>query len=304
MELRHLRYFVAVAEELNFTRAAANLHVAQSAVSAQIRSLEEAVGVPLFERSSRRVDLTAAGRVFLDGARETLERLDEVTRQVRRVGRAEAGELAIGFIGSQSHEWLPQVLRRFRQKYPAVDVTLTELVPSQQMEALLLHRLDVGIIGVIDGKPPPGIQIESITEERPVAAVPNDHPFAHRESLRLEELKSEPFIFTSRENAPSYRAWFTRLCHRAGFVPRVVQEVDRARTGVQYVAAGFGVSVFSEHVSRLPAPGVSFIPLRPIGLKLRFGVAWRKEGSQPLVNRFVEYTKEQFGSLESEDRGQ
>jgi DNA-binding transcriptional LysR family regulator len=172
------------------------------------------------------------------------------------------------------------------------------------MEALLLHRLDVGIIGVIDGKPPPGIQIESITEERPVAAVPNDHPFAHRESLRLEELKSEPFIFTSRENAPSYRAWFTRLCHRAGFVARVVQEVDRARTGVQYVAAGFGVSVFSEHVSRLPAPGVSFIPLRPIGLKLRFGVAWRKEGSQPLVNRFVEYTKEQFGSLESEDRGQ
>jgi DNA-binding transcriptional LysR family regulator len=304
MELRHLRYFIAVAEELNFTRAAANLHVAQSAVSAQIRSLEEAVGVPLFERSSRRVDLTAAGRVFLDGARETLERLDEVTRQVRRVGRAEAGELAIGFIGSQSHEWLPQVLRRFRQKYPAVDVTLTELVPSQQMEALLLHRLDVGIIGVIDGKPPPGIQIESITEERPVAAVPNDHPFAHRESLRLEELKSEPFIFTSRENAPSYRAWFTRLCHRAGFVARVVQEVDRARTGVQYVAAGFGVSVFSEHVSRLPAPGVSFIPLRPIGLKLRFGVAWRKEGSQPLVNRFVEYTKEQFGSLESEDRGQ
>jgi DNA-binding transcriptional LysR family regulator len=304
MELRHLRYFVAVAEELNFTRAAANLHVAQSAVSAQIRSLEEAVGVPLFERSSRRVDLTAAGRVFLDGARETLERLDEVTRQVRRVGRAEAGELAIGFIGSQSHEWLPQVLRRFRQKYPAVDVTLTELVPSQQMEALLLHRLDVGIIGVIDGKPPPGIQIESITEERPVAAVPNDHPFAHRESLRLEELKSEPFIFTSRENAPSYRAWFTRLCHRAGFVARVVQEVDRARTGVQYVAAGFGVSVFSEHVSRLPAPGVSFIPLRPIGLKLRFGVAWRKEGSQPLVNRFVEYTKEQFGSLESEDRDQ
>jgi DNA-binding transcriptional LysR family regulator len=304
MELRHLRYFIAVAEELNFTRAAANLHVAQSAVSAQIRSLEEAVGVPLFERSSRRVDLTAAGRVFLDGARETLERLDEVARQVRRVGRAEAGELAIGFIGSQSHEWLPQVLRRFRQKYPAVDVTLTELVPSQQMEALLLHRLDVGIIGVIDGKPPPGIQIESITEERPVAAVPNDHPFAHRESLRLEELKSEPFIFTSRENAPSYRAWFTRLCHRAGFVARVVQEVDRARTGVQYVAAGFGVSVFSEHVSRLPAPGVSFIPLRPIGLKLRFGVAWRKEGSQPLVNRFVEYTKEQFGSLESEDRGQ
>jgi DNA-binding transcriptional LysR family regulator len=151
---------------------------------------------------------------------------------------------------------------------------------------------------VIEGKPPPGIQMETIAEERPIAAVPNDHVFAKREFLRLAELKSEPFVFTSRENAPSYRAWFARLCHRAGFTPRIVQEVDRARTGVQYVAAGFGVSVFSEHVSRWPAPGVKFIPLRPFGLKLRFGVAWRKEGNQPLVNRLIEYTKEQLGSLE------
>jgi DNA-binding transcriptional LysR family regulator len=181
-----------------------------------------------------------------------------------------------------------------------VDVTLTELVPSEQLEALLLHRLDLGIMGVIDGKPPPGIQVATIAEERPIAAVPSDHVLAKRESLRLAELKSEPFVFTSRENAPSYRAWFARLCHRAGFTPRIVQEVDRARTGVQYIAAGYGVSVFSEHVSRLPAPGVTFIPLRPIGLKLRFGVAWRKEGNQPLVNRFIEYTKEQLGSLEIE----
>jgi DNA-binding transcriptional LysR family regulator len=303
MELRHLRYFVAVADELSFTRAAATLHVAQSAVSSQIKLLEEEVGVPLFERSSRRVDLTPAGRVLLAGSRAMLEGLREVVRQSRRVGLVEAGELAIGFIGSQSHEWLPQVLRRFRRKFPGVDVTLRELVPSEQLEALLLHRLDLGIIGVIDGKPPPGIQMETIAEERPIAAVPADHILAKREFLRLAELKSEPFVFTSRENAPSYRAWFARLCHRAGFTPRIVQEVDRARTGVQYIAAGFGVSVFSEHVSRWPAPGVTFIPLRPIGLKLRFGVAWRKEGNQPLVNRFIEYTKEQIGPLEAEELG-
>jgi DNA-binding transcriptional LysR family regulator len=296
MELRHLRYFIAVADELSFTRAAATLHVAQSAVSAQIRMLEEEVGVSLLERNSRHVDLTAAGRSFLEGARKALSDLDEITRQVRRIGRAEAGELAIGFIGSQSHEWLPQVLRRFRQKYPGVDVKLIEMVPAQQMEALLTHRLDIGIIGVMDGKPPHGLQIDCIAEERPVAAVPSDHPLAGRESVRLEELKSESFIFTSRENAPSYRAWFSRLCERARFVPRIVQEVDRARTGVQYVAAGYGISVFSEHIGRLPAPGVSFIPLRPIGLKLRFGVAWRTEGTQPLASRFVEYTKEQLES--------
>ena len=295
MELRHLRYFIAVAEELSFTRAAAALHVAQSAVSAQIRLLEEAVGVSLLKRNSRRVDLTAAGRLFLEGARAALSDLEEVTRQVRRIGRAEVGRLAVGFVGSQSHEWLPQVLRRFRQKYPGVDVTLTETMPSQQLETLLTHQLDVGIIGVVDGKAPPGIQIECIAEERPIVAVPSDHPLAQKEFVRLKELKSEPFIFTSRKNAPGYRAWFARLCEWADFVPQIVQEVDQARTGVQYVAAGYGISVFSEHISRFPVPGVTFIPLRPIGLKLRFGVAWRKEGNQPLVNRFVEYTKEQFG---------
>jgi DNA-binding transcriptional LysR family regulator len=298
MELRHLRYFVAVADELSFTRAAATLHVAQSAVSSQIKLLEEEVGVTLFERSSRRVDLTPAGRILLAGTRTILGSLQEVVRHARRVGLVEAGELAIGFIGSQSHEWLPQVLRRFRRKFPGVDVTLNELVPSEQLEALLLHRLDLAIIGVIDGKPPPGIQMETIAEERPIAALPTDHPLARRDYLRLAELKSEPFVFTSRENAPSYRAWFARLCHRAGFTPRIVQEVDRARTGIQYVAAGFGVSVFSEHVSKWPAPGVTFIPLRPIGLKLRFGVAWRKEGNQPLVTRFIEYTKEQLSRLD------
>src|SRR5206468_11974487 len=113
---------------------------------------------------------------------------------------------------------------------------------------------------------------------------------------RLQQLRDEGFILTSRENAPSYRSWLTRLCHRAGFTPKVVQEVDRARTGVQYVAAGFGISIFGAHICRQPAPGVKFIPLRPCAQKLRYGVAWRKEVSEPLVHRFVAYTKEQIGS--------
>src|ERR1700756_3738015 len=142
MELRHLRYFIAVADELSFTRAAALLRVAQSAVSAQIRLLEESVGVPLLERTSRRVELTSAGRIFLDGAKKIVTDLEEIKRQALRIGRGESGHLAVGFIGAQSHEWMPQVLRRFRQKYPGVEVTLTEMVPSAQLEALATRRLD------------------------------------------------------------------------------------------------------------------------------------------------------------------
>jgi len=296
MEFRHLRYFVAVAEELSFTRAAAVLHVAQSAVSAQIRSLEDSIGVTLLERNSRRVELTGAGRMFLRGAKKLLFDLEENVRQTRRVGRAETGHLAIGFIGAQSHEWMPLVLRRFRQKYPDVEVTLKEMVPSAQLEAVSTHRLDLGVVGAIDGKPPAGLQVECIVEEEPLVGVPSDHPLANRPFVRLQQLKGEGFILTSRENAPSYRSWLARLCQRAGFAPKVVQEVDRARTAVQYVAAGFGISIFGEHISRQPAPGVKFIPLRPCDQKIRYGVAWRKEPDEPLVDRFIAYTKEQLGS--------
>src|ERR1700742_3553558 len=196
MELRHLRYFVAVAEELSFTRAAVVLHVAQSAVSAQIRLLEDSIGVTLLERSSRRVELTSAGRMFLQGAKKVISDLEEISRQTRRIGRAETGHLAIGFIGAQSHEWMPLVLRRFRQKYPDVEVTLTEMVPSAQLEALSTHRLDLGVVGAIDGKPPSGLQVECIVEEDPLVGVPSDHVLADRPFVRLQQLKDEGFILT------------------------------------------------------------------------------------------------------------
>ena len=197
---------------------------------------------------------------------------------------------------------MPQVLKRFRRKYPDVELTLTEMVPSVQLEALSTHRLDVGVIGAIDGKAPPGLRVECIAEEQPMAGVPSDHPLATRPFIRLQQLKEEGFILTSRENAPSYRSWLARLCQRVGFTPKVVQEVDRARTAVQYVAAGFGISIFGEHITRQPAPGVKFIPIRPHGQKIRYGIAWRKERFEPLIQRFIEYTKEQLAAGPQESR--
>jgi DNA-binding transcriptional LysR family regulator len=293
MELRHLRYFKAVAEELSFTRAATLLRVAQSAVSSQIQDLENELGVVLLERSRRRVRLTAAGQAFVEASERILRSVEEASRQARRIGHGEYGTLAVGFIGSQSHEWMPRVLKRFRAKYPDVEVTLTEIHPSQQLDALLARTLDVGLVGPIAGKPPPGLCLECYSEERPFVGVANDHRFARLPRVSLVQLKDEPFILTSEKNSPIYRSLIARMCERAGFVPRVVQEVDRARTGVQYVAAGFGISIFAEHISRLPAPGVRFVPLSGPVQKMRYGIAWRK-GAEQVVTRFVEYVKQQF----------
>jgi DNA-binding transcriptional LysR family regulator len=293
MELRHLRYFKAVADELNFTRAASRLRVAQSAVSSQIQDLESELGVVLLERSRRRVTLTAAGEAFVQASERILRSVEDASRQARRIGHGEYGTLAVGFIGSQSHEWMPRVLKRFRAKYPEVEVTLMEIHPSQQLEALLARTLDVGLVGPISGKPPPGLRLECFSEEWPFVGMPNDHRFARLPKLALAQLKDEPFIFTSEKNSPSYRSLISRMCERAGFIPRVVQEVDRARTGVQYVAAGFGISIFAEHISRLPAPGVRFVPLSGPVQKMRYGIAWRK-GAEEVVARFVDYVKLQF----------
>jgi len=293
MELRHLRYFKAVAEELNFTRAASRLRVAQSAISSQIQDLEGELGVVLLERSRRRVRLTAAGQAFVEAAERILRSVEDASHQARRIGHGEYGTLAVGFIGAQSHEWMPRVLKRFRAKFPEVKVTLTELHPSQQLEALFARTLDVGLVGPIAGKPPAGLCLECFSEERPFVALPNDHRFARLPEVSLAQLKNEPFILTSEKNSPNYRSLIARMCERAGFTPRVVQEVDRARTGVQYVAAGFGISIFAEHISRLPTPGVRFVPLSAPVQKLRYGIAWRK-GAEEVVARFVEYVKQQF----------
>jgi DNA-binding transcriptional LysR family regulator len=293
MELRHLRYFKAVADELNFTRAASGLRVAQSAVSSQIQDLENELGVVLLERSRRRVRLTAAGQAFVEATERILRSVDDASRQARRIGHGEYGTLAVGFIGSQSHEWMPRVLKRFRAKYPEVEVTLTEIHPSQQLEALLTRTLDVGLVGPIADKTPPGLRLECFSEEWPFVGMPNDHRFARLHKVALAQLKDEPFIFTSEKNSPNYRSLIARMCERAGFVPRVVQEVDRARTGVQYVAAGFGISIFAEHISRLPTPGVRFVPLSAPVQKMRYGIAWRK-GAEEVVARFVEYVNQQF----------
>ncbi len=287
MELRHLRYFVATAEELNFRRAAERLHVAQPALSVQIRQLEEEIGVELLERDRHHVALTSAGRVFLERSHRILRAADEAVRAAGRAARGETGQLAIGFIAQLSYEWLPNVLRSFRERVPNVEITLTELTPTRQIEELVARRLDLGIIGLGLPDPHEELEVAVMSEEPLVAALPHDHPLASRRQLALADLAKEKFIFTTRTDSPAYTPWLLGLCYRAGFEPAVAMEADRSPSAVNYVAAGFGVAIFPAQLGRLNMPSVRFVPLDDTTPKYQLCVAWRKDNQSPALARFI-----------------
>ena len=291
MELRHLRYFVAVAEELNFRRAAVRLHVAQPALSLQVRQLEEELGAALFDRDRHHVALTAAGSVFLDHARRVLDNAGEAARAAGRAARGETGRLSIGFSAQLSYEWLPTVLRLFHRAVPDVEIGLTELTPVRQIEELLARRMDLGIIGLDLPEPHEELEVAVMTEERLVVALPLDHPLARRRKLTLAELAKEKFIFTSRANAPAYNPWLVALCEQAGFTPKVALEADRSPSSLNYVAAGFGVAIFPAQIGRLATPGAAFVSLDDAVPRYQLCVAWRRDSRTPALERFLEVAR-------------
>jgi DNA-binding transcriptional LysR family regulator len=287
MELRHVRYFVAAAEELNFRRAAERLHVSQPALSVQIRQIEDELGATLLDRDRHHVALTAAGKVFLDHGRRLLRAADEAMRAAGRAARGETGRLAIGFIAQLSYEWLPSVLRSFRKRYADVEISLTELTPTRQIEELVDRRIDLGIIGLGLPQPHDELEVAVMSEERLVAALPLDHPLAHRRTLALSELAREKFIFTARHDAPAFSPWLLALCQRAGFEPQIALETDRSPSALNYVAAGFGVALFPAQIGRLAMPSLRFVPLDKSTPKYQLCVAWRKDNRSPALERFL-----------------
>src|SRR5262245_26825869 len=192
MELRHLRYFVVVAEELHFRRAAERLHMSQPPLSQQIRALEAEVGATLLLRNQRKVELTAAGAAFLERAREILAAVEDAALEARRVQRGEVGRLAIGFVGSAMYSFVPDLLRAFRERYPDIQLRLQELGTSEQLRQLENGRLDVGFMRTPSTRPE--LRAETVLEERVVAALPDAHPLAARARLRLTDLEGQPLV--------------------------------------------------------------------------------------------------------------
>ncbi|TWB87031.1 LysR substrate binding domain-containing protein [Bradyrhizobium macuxiense] len=224
MELRHLRYFVALGEELNFTRAAERLHIAQPPLSQQIRQLEDELGVTLLQRNSRPVRLTEAGELFLARARAVLASFESAVADTRRVGRGQAGKLGIGFVGSAMFAGLPDIVGAYRDACPDVELVLDEMLAAEIAEALRRRRIDIGFARpALLGEP--GLAQRLIVEEPYVAALPRAHPLATRRDIALAELSDDAFVLYPARPEPSVTGLIVNACRAAGFTPRLAQEV-------------------------------------------------------------------------------
>lgn len=254
-ELRHLRYFVAVAQELHFGRAAARLHIAQPALSRQIRRLEDLLGATLFHRTKRTVKLSRAGEAFLDRARVLLKHAEDATDLARGVHHGRRGRLTIGFIASASYTVLPAVLRRFRDQFPEVKIDLLQLRNRMQVEALQQDEIDIGIL-----RPPvlhPSLETRLLMREPFVVALPGDHPLAQRTHLRIRHLRNEGFIMVPSAAAPFLEV-IRSFCLKAGFEPRVVQEAIEIPTVIGLVSASMGVALVPFSSQRMHTANVVY----------------------------------------------
>src|ERR1700733_8777503 len=291
MELRQLRYFVAVAEELHFRRAAARLHISQPPLSQQIARLEEERGCRLLSRPRRRVELTAAGEAFLRDARSMLDELDVAVATVRRIGTGQAGLLRVNFVGSSLLSLVPGIIQSFRRGRPDVEIELRERSTLEQLRALAGGLLDVGLV-----RPPidadEALVAEVVMRERTVAAIPSEHALAKRTRISLRSLAAEPLVLFPREQAPGFHDLLTGRLAATGTVPRVVQDAPETITIIGLVAAGIGVSPVPASVANLALPGVVYRPLAGAP-DTELVIVHRADDDSPLAHAFVTAALEQ-----------
>ncbi len=293
IELRHFRYFVAVAEELHFGRAAARLHIAQPPLSQQIQKLEGLVGHALFTRTSRAVRLTAAGEALLDRARRTLGKVEEDVETARSAGRGELGSLTVGFIGSAMLTALPDILGRYRGEYPQVNLRLRERYTAGVIEMLQDGTADVGFLR--DGDPTKGLALEEVWSEPYVVGLPRNHRLARATSIVASQLRDEPFVLFPREMG--HRAYDTTisLCEQRGFRPQVVQEAPQWLTILRLVGAGWGVTLAPACVAPLAPPTAVCRRLRGAGARSRVELAYREGDDRAILTAFCAIARGGFG---------
>jgi DNA-binding transcriptional LysR family regulator len=284
MELRRIQYFVAVAEEAHFGRAADRLQMAQPPLSQQIKALEAEMGVALFRRTTRKVELTAAGERFLQRARSILAAVDDAVAEAGQVADGMLGRIAIGFTGSATYDLLPSLVRVLRADLPGIELDIHgEMLTPDQVAALTDGSLDLGLL-----RPPvrsPAVKVQVLRREPLIAVLPEHHPLAARSRVRLSDLRDDPFItYPSHHRSVVYEAVID-ACQRAGFIPASVHEVAETSTLVSFVAAGLGVALVPSSVQHLRITGATYLPLAGTTSEVELALAVREGEASPLIAR-------------------
>ena len=289
MKFRHLEYFVAAAEELNFTHAADRLHVSQPPFSKQIHDLEGELRMELFERRRKGVALTAAGKSFLVDARRILDDCDVSVKKAQRISRGEIGELAVGYMSALTHDFMGKALEVWRQTAPGIVIDCVEMDTLTQERALIEGRISVGILVPSDRPVLELLRVRLLVKYPVSLALPKAHPHADKPQIPLSLLKDEPFIGLNRMY-PNYGDWLLKSCRRVGFKPRIVKEADGAASALAFVSAGFGVAVISEPLQKIPAKNVVFRDLAPEDRGfVPVGAAWKPDAlTAPVASQFID----------------
>lgn len=285
MELRHLRYFVVLAEELHFGRAARRLSISQPPLSVAIRQLEESVGARLFDRNSKEVRLTPAGDALRASARALLRQAEEAALEARDVSQGSAGRLRIGFVGAMLYRGLPQALRKFQAKHPAVRVTLSELNSGEQIAELLHDRLDFGFVHT--SRMPAELRHVLLMSEPFVACLPVGHRLARRRTVPTTSLRDEPFVLFSRNVSPDYHERILAICADAGFRPEVRHEVRHWLSVVSLVSQGMGVALVPSALHHSALRGAVFRPLEEQVAQSESYCVWRDGPENAVVQAFL-----------------
>jgi DNA-binding transcriptional LysR family regulator len=290
VELRHLRYFVAVAEELHFGRAAERVGIAQPPLSKQIQQLEDEIGVKLFKRSKRRVSLTHAGKTFLNEARQTIDLSERAVRLAQRADRGEVGRLVVGFVGSATYSFLPYALRSFRTRFPHVELVLRELTTYEQLDGLHRKAVDAGFVRqpVKDD----ALFIETLLEEPFIVALPSQHVLASRPRISLRTLAQEGFVMFSQQQRTTFHDQVIALCHEAGFSPKVVQEAVRIPTVLGLISAGMGLTLVPASIQKLQFAGVVYRDLAEVDRMTALAMEYRRDDESPVLRSFLNVTRE------------
>jgi DNA-binding transcriptional LysR family regulator len=288
MELRHLRYFVAVAEELSFTRAAARLHIGQPPLSQQIQALEHEIGARLFERNKRRVLLTEAGRLFLADARRMLALSEQAKETARRAHLGEAGELRVGFTFSTPFTPLfAKVVRRYRQQYPGVLLTLQEMATLPQLAKIEARELDVGFVRPASMPLPSTVALTMLRRDPLRLVLPADGRLARKKTVTVKDLADQAFVVFPKEAGTGIYHQIFDMCRAAGFSPTIAMEAGEPSTIIGLVAAGCGISVLPSSFEGIHMEGVVYRPLADPAATTSMLLARHAEGGGPLVDAFV-----------------